>query len=112
MAYGTLPGSLLIQAVTLTRPVRSYASGTKQPIVTEMPQATGIRARIEPLSGRLQETVLGRIPSATHRLFTSRQDVRANDLITDEATGQTYVVHEVSNFFGHHIEAILEAKND
>jgi hypothetical protein len=112
MAYGTLPGSLLIQAVTLTRPVHSYASGTKQPIVTETQQAAGIRARIEPLSGRLQETVLGRIPSATHRLFTNRLDVRANDLITEEATGQKYVVHEVSNFFGHHIEAILEAKND
>ena len=112
MAYGTLPGSVLIQAVTLTRPVHSYASGTKQPIVTETQQAAGIRARIEPLSGRLQETVLGRIPSATHRLFTNRLDVRANDLITEEATGQKYVVHEVSNFFGHHIEAILEAKND
>ncbi|MDP3760921.1 MAG: hypothetical protein Q8R01_10445 [Ramlibacter sp.] len=112
MAYGTLPGSVLIQAVTLTRPVHSYASGTKQPIVTETLQATGIRTRIEPLSGRLQETVLGRIPSATHRLFTNRLDVRANDLITEETSGQTYVVHEVSNFFGHHIEAILEAKND
>ena len=80
--------------------------------MTETPQATGIRARLEPLSGRLQQTVLGRIPSATHRLFTNRLDVRANDLITEEATGQKYVVHEVSNFFGHHIEAILEAKND
>ena len=112
MASGTVPGSLLIHAVTLTRPVHSYATGTKQPIVTETPQATGIRARIEPLSGRLQETVLGRIPSATHRLFTNRLDVRANDLITDQATGQKYVVHEVSNFFGHHVEAILEAKSD
>jgi len=112
MASGTVPGSLLIQTVTLTRPVRSYASGTKQPIVTETLQATGIRARLEPLSGRLQETVLGRLPSATHRLFTNRQDIRANDLITDEATGQKYVVHEVSNFFGHHVEAILEAKHD
>jgi len=112
MAYGTLPGSVLIQAVTLTRPVHSYASGTKQPIVTETVQAAGIRARIEPLSGRLQETVLGRIPMATHRLFMNRTDVLVSDLITDEASGQKYVVHEVSNFFGHHIEAILEAKND
>ena len=112
MAYGTLPGSLLIHAVTLTRPVRSYATGTKQPIVTETQQATGIRVRLEPLSGRLQETVLGRIPSATHRLFTNRLDVKANDLITEEATSQRYVVHEVSNFFGHHVEAILEAKRD
>lgn len=112
MASGTVPGSLLIQAVALTRPVRSYASGTKQPIVTETLQATGIRARIEPLSGRLQETVLGRMPTATHRLFTNRLDVKANDLITEEATGQKYVVHEVSNFFGHHLEAILEAKRD
>ena len=112
MASGTVPGSLLIQAVTLTRPVRSYASGTKQPLVTETVQATGIRARLEPLSGRLQETVLGRIPSATHRFFTNRLDVKANDLIQDEASGQKYVVHEVSHFFGHHLEAILEAKRD
>ena len=112
MAYGTVSSSLLIHTVTLTRPVRSYAGGTKQPLVTETVQATGIRARLEPLSGRLQETVLGRIPSATHRLFTNRLDVKENDLVTDEATGQRYVVHQVSNFFGHHLEAILEAKRD
>ena len=108
----SLPNALLTKTFQFLRPIHNYAVGTKQPIVTETSQATGIRARLEPLSGRIAQTVLGRIPSATHRLFTSRQDVRANDLITDEASGQKYIVHEVSNFFGHHIEAILEAKND
>lgn len=108
----SLPNALLTKTFQFLRPIHSYAVGTKQPIVTETSQATGVRARIEPLSGRLAQTVLGRLPSATHRLFTNSLILKQNDLVKDEANNQKYIVHEVSNFFDHHVEAILEAKND
>jgi len=109
MAQG-LPNALLIHSVTILRPVRSMAAGTKQPIVTETAQATGVEARIEPLSGGLRETVLGRLPEATHRLFTNHQDVKVNDVI--QRGTQKYLVREVGDFFNHHVEAVLEQKND
>jgi len=109
MAQG-LPNSLLIDSVTILRPVRSMAAGTKQPIVTETVQATGVRVRIEPLSGGVRETVLGQLPEATHRLFTNSQDVKVNDIIQRGA--QKFLVREVGDFFDHHLEAILEQKND
>jgi len=109
MAQG-LPNSLLIDSVTILRPVRSMATGTKQPIVTETVQATGVRVRIEPLSGGVRETVMGRLPEATHRLFTNSQDVKVNDVL--QLGVQKFVVREVGDFFGHHLEAILEQKND
>jgi hypothetical protein len=107
-----LPGALLTTRATILRPVRSYASGTKQPIVTETSQATGVRVRLEPLAGELQATVLGRLPTATHRLFTNHADLKPNDVVKDEGSSQKYVVREVGNFFGHHVEAILERKDD
>lgn len=109
MAQG-LPNSLLIHSVTILRPVRSMATGTRQPIVTETVQATGVRVRIEPLSGSVRETVLGRLPEATHRLFTNRQDIKVNDVI--QRGTQKYLVREAGDFFDHHLEAILEQKND
>jgi len=108
----SLPASLLSVLVTVLRPIHSYAAGTKQPIVTETSQATGVRVRVEPLSGDVAATVLGRLPTATHRLFTNHKDLKQNDVVKDEATNQKYVVREVSNFFDHHIEAILERKDD
>lgn len=105
-----LPSGLLMHAVTVLRPVRSYAAGTKQPIVTETTQATGVRVRIEPLSGSVRETVMGRLPEATHRLFTNSQDLKVHDVI--QHGSQRYLVREVGNFFDHHLEAILEQKND
>jgi len=108
----SLPASLLPILMTVLRPIHSYATGTKQPIVTETSQATGVRVRLEPLSGDLRETVLGRLPEATHRLFTNHKDLKQNDIVKDESNNQKYVVREVSNFFDHHLEAILQRKDD
>jgi len=107
-----LPGALLIDRITVTRQTRGFAPGTKQPIVTETIIGTGIRARLEPLAGSVRETVLGRLPGATHRLFLNAATLQQDDLVTDEATNKQFRVREAGNFFGHHLEAILEEKRD
>ena len=108
----TLPGALLIHKITIIRQSRGFAPGTKQPIVTESTIGTGIRARFEPLSGSARETVLGRIPEATHKLFLNVANLKQDDIVEDEATLQQFTVREVGDFFGHHMEAILEEKRD
>ena len=106
-----LPSAVLLSTVTIKRRTRGVVSGTLEPKITESTVATGVRCRIEPLTGRLADSILGRIPEATHRLFANTTDLIQGDLLTDEAS-VNYAVREMNAMPGpaksHHLEGILE----
>ena len=83
--------------------------GTKQPKVTYQTVATNVKCRIEPVSGDLTNTILGRIHDATHRMFINANvQIEPNYLIID-ADDHEYLVQEVQDAAGaaHHNEVIL-----
>lgn len=117
MTPAAIPNSWMTHTVTIKRRTRAFVSGTKQPTVSEANVTTGLKVRIEPMTGQAAQTILGRIPEATHRLFTNSADLKQGDLVVDEAAGgRTYVVREMNAMpafaKNHHLEAVLEVKND
>lgn len=107
----SLPGSLLLSSITVTRRATSIDAGTLQPTETVSTVASAVPARLEPLTGSILNTVIGRLPDASHLLFTNDFDLKQDDRVVDENSVK-YRVREVKSlpglFKGHHIEAILE----
>jgi hypothetical protein len=54
--------------------------------------------------------VLGQTPKKAFRLFLNPIDLKENDEVIDESTGEVFVVTEAKNFFGHHMEVFVEEK--
>lgn len=71
---------------------------------------TGLPARFNPANTALDRNVLGQTPKKTFRLFLNPGDLKENDEVINEATNEVFIAREVKNFFGHHMEAILEEK--
>lgn len=99
----------LIHTVTVNKPAQTVNASSQ--IVDASTSTTGVKARIEPLTGGRDRTALGKFPSATHKMFCENgADIDAGDEIVDE-NDVTYEVNYVADYFGHHKEAILERKD-
>jgi len=100
--------SWLTDTVTVKKPVHTVDVNNQ--IVESETSVTGIKARIEPLSGGRDRTVMGKFPSATHKMFCeSGVDIDAGYQVVD-VNNITYDVNHSANYFGHHKEVILEQK--
>jgi hypothetical protein len=101
--------------VKIERPTMTTTAGERMldPLTTV---ASSEPARIESLGGRLQETILGRFPNATHIIHRWRRSVapKPNDVITDLTTNDVFVVEDVRKVFGgrrlRHYELILSMR--
>lgn len=98
--------------ITIRRPVQSFVAGTKRPVFSHEVIATNVKARFNPASTVLDRNVLGQTPRTSARLFANVADLPSEGLkenfeVTNEATGENYVVTEAKNFFDHHLEAAL-----
>jgi len=95
--------------VTVTEPNPTYSGGT-QVIGGQVTREAGVSCRIQPLSGRLAQSVMGMYPDATHMLYVGDTAVKPNDRVVDQ-NGQKYIVMSVQayrdrvNF--HHRECVL-----
>lgn len=99
-----IPEKVLVHTVKIEEP--DYPSGGgRSPKYTEI--ASNVKARIEKLSGRPKETVLGQFPTATHKMFLNPgPDVKTNCRVI---CGQDeYKVLDAIDWFGSHLELILE----
>jgi hypothetical protein len=105
-----IPDRLLTETVTIRRSVQTLAPATKRPVFHYETIATGVRARFNPDKSDLNRNVLGQTPKRGYQLFLNSRDIKANDEVVNETSGETFVVMEAKNLFGHHIEVVLSEK--
>jgi len=111
-----IPERLLPDRVTLRKPVHSnVGSGTKRPTFRHDQIAAGVPARFDPLSVALNRLVTGQTPKKAFRLFLNVPgagtfDLQENYHVLREADGKLFIVTEVLDLFGHHLEAVVEEK--
>jgi len=100
---------MMIHTATVKRPSLGFVPGTKKPVNNVPTLVTdNLICRIEPLSGREQESVLGRFPKATQKITWRTTELKSSDIIT--WSGQEFILQGIKNYFGHHFEAVLEEK--
>ena len=105
-----LPENLLTDRITIRKPVQSFVAGTKRPVFEFQVLETGVKARFAPQSTALNRNGLGQNPNQNELIFLNVTDISENYEVVRESTGKEYVVKEVKNFFGHHLEARVEEK--
>ena len=105
-----LPDRLLPDRVTIRRPFQTFVSGTRRPVFEYQEIAAGVKARFDPGRSSLSRNVLGNVARKNFQLFMNSADLRENYEVVNEADGKVYVVTEVKDIFGHHLEAVLEEK--
>ncbi len=101
---------LLVDRITIRKPVQSMVPASRRPVFEYQTIATGVKARFNPASTALQRNTLGQVPRKGFRLFLNPTELAENYEVLNEADGEVYVVVEVKNFFDHHLEAVLEEK--
>lgn len=101
---------LLPHRITVRKPVQSTVPDSKRPVFSFQVVATGVRARFNPDRTSMEQTVLGQTPKKRYQLFMNVMDLLENYEIVNEASGESFVVKEIKNFFEHHMEAIIEEK--
>jgi len=108
----SIPERLLADRITIRKPVQSFVEGTKRPVFEHQVIATNVKARFNPGSTGLDRNVLGQTPRRSARVFINPEDlpvdgIKENYEVTNDATGESFVVTQVKNLFGHHLEAEL-----
>lgn len=106
----TITNRLLTDRITIRKPVQTMVAGTKRPVFEHQVLATNIKARFNPTSTTLHRNALGQNAKRSFRLFLNPTDLKENYEVVRESDGEVFVVTEVKNFFGHHLEAVLEEK--
>ena len=105
-----IPERLLPDRITIRKPVQSFVPGSRKPVFEFQVIATGVNARFNPAGTGINQNVLGRTPKRSFRLFLNPTELLENYEVVRESDGEVFVVTEVKDFFGHHLEASLEEK--
>lgn len=105
-----IPERLLPDRITVRKPVQSMAPASRRPVFEYQTIATGVKARFNPVSTGINQNVLGRTAKKSFRLFLNPTELLENYEVVRESDSEVFVVTEVKNFFGHHLEATLEEK--
>ena len=103
-----LPERLLVDRITVQRPVQAFVAGTKKPVFHYETVSTGIKVRFNPASTTLNRNVLGQVPKKSYRLFLNDAALKENDEIIWEGTGDKFRVTQVRAVLGHHFEVNVE----
>lgn len=107
-----IPDRLLVDRITIRKPVQTFVPGTKKPVFEYQTVTTGVKARFNPASTSLNRNVFGQVPTKVFRLFLNEPILSENDEIVWEGTGQTFLVTQGRNFFGRHFEVQVEETHD
>lgn len=100
---------LLTDLVTIRKPVQTFSAG-KMPVLEYQTILTDVKVRFEPLSTSEHRVILGNVPKKIFRVFTNPVDIRENYELIRQSDNAKFLVTDVKNFFGHHIELIAEEK--
>ena len=105
-----IPDRLLKDRITIRKSVQSFVPSTRKPVFEFQTVSTAVKARFDPSSSTLSRNVLGQTPKRSFKLFLNSADLKENDEVVREANGEIFVVTEVKDIFGHHLEAVVEEK--
>ncbi len=105
-----IPNRLLTDRITIKRPVQSFVPMSRKPVFDFQMVASGVMARFNPASSSISRNVLGQTPKQSFRLFLNPAELKENYEVVRETDGEVFVVTEVKNLFGHHLEAVVEEK--
>lgn len=105
-----IPDRLLVDTVTIQKPIQSFVGATKRPVFEYQTVGTGVKARFNPASTALNRNVLGQTPKKIFTVFLNVTDLKENDKIIRENDNEEFIVTEVKNFFEHHIEVVAEER--
>lgn len=106
----TIPDRLLPDIVTIKRPIQSFAPSSKRPVFQYETIATGVRCRFNPEKTALNRNVLGQTPKKAFQIFLNPRELHENYEVVNESDGKTFVATEVKDYFGHHLEVVVEEK--
>lgn len=101
---------LLPDSITIRKPVQTFANGSRQPVFDYQTLLTGVKARFASLGTSMSRNVTGQTPKQSFRLFLNPVELKENYEVLREPEGDVFVVTEVKDFQGHHMEAVLEAR--
>ncbi|MFA6433751.1 MAG: hypothetical protein WCW52_03565 [Elusimicrobiales bacterium] len=101
---------LLNNLITIRKPVQTFVTGSKTPVFEYQVLLTGIKARFVPAGTSMSRNVTGQTPKRSFRLFLNPAELKENYEVIRESDGEVFAVTEVKNFYGHHVEAVLESK--
>jgi hypothetical protein len=105
-----IPEKLLPDRITIRRPLQTMVPASRRPVFEYQTIATGVKTRYNPANTGINQNVLGRTPKKSFRLFLNPTVLLENYEVVRESAGEVFVVTEVKDFFGHHLEATLEEK--
>lgn len=102
---------LFCDTIALKRCNPTFSGTNTQRVGPYAAVATGLACRIQPLSGRSGQTVIGMYPEATHMLYLGTDtEPKAQDMIVD-GDSREYVVISASRYKDqtavHHYECVL-----
>ena len=86
--------SLMIHSINVYKPVHTYEGATKKPLQTFVLNQSGVPARIEALSSKDIDSVLGKFPQAKWRAMLPA-DLEINDGYQVEYESVIYVVRQI-----------------
>ncbi len=96
--------------ITIRKSVQSFVPATRKPVFEFQTSATGVKSRFDPASTAQNRNVLGQTPKKSFKIFLNSVDLKENDEVIRESDGEVFVVTEVKDIFGHHLEAVVEEK--
>jgi len=101
---------LLNETVTIRKPVQHFVAGTRQPVFEFVVVSTGVKARFNPGGAASSTNHLGKTPKKLFRLFLNTTELKENYEVIRESDNEPFLVTDVKNFWGHHLEASIEGK--
>lgn len=105
-----IPDRLLKDRISIRKPVQSFVPATRRPVFEFQTAATGVKSRFDPASTAQNRNVLGQTAKQSFKVFLNSADLKENDEIVRESDGKVFVVTEVKEMFGHHLEILVEEK--
>ena len=113
MADNSILNNLFTDLYTIKR--TAYTTTTGKSTKTLSTISTENRGRFEPLRGDIVTGFIGRVPNATHRLFTNISvNMKIEDIVIDEDAVEYEVKSlEKRKYFAmnHHLEVLLKERN-
>lgn len=101
---------LLPDSITIRKPVQSFAPGSKQPVFAYVDVAGSVPCRFDPKGITTVRDVMGKVPKRAFLVFLNETDISENYEVLRESDGELFLVIERKDYFGHHLEIVVETK--
>ena len=105
-----IQNTLLPDSITIRKSVQSFAPGTKQPVFAYVDVASGVPCRFDPKGITTVRDMMGKVPKRAFLVFLNVTEIAENYEVRRESDGELFLVIERKDYFGHHLEIVVETK--